>query len=100
MEPTTFILFGATGDLAKRKIYPALFNLYIDQKLPQSFSLIGLGRRELSDETFRANVEQSLRKFSRRVAEDPNLITNFLRAFRYSVLDVGHKEDYQKLLRS
>ncbi|HIW35056.1 MAG TPA: hypothetical protein IAA29_19960, partial [Candidatus Paenibacillus intestinavium] len=32
MEATTFVLFGATGDLAKRKIYPALYNLYIDQK--------------------------------------------------------------------
>ena len=72
MEPTTFVLFGATGDLAKRKIYPALYNLFIDQKLPRSFSLIGLGRRELSDEAFQANVEQSLRNFSRREAKDPD----------------------------
>jgi glucose-6-phosphate 1-dehydrogenase len=99
MEPTTFVLFGATGDLAKRKIYPALYNLFIDQKLPQSFSLIGLGRRELSNESFQANVEQSLRMFSRREANDPALIKKFLHAFRYSVLDVGRKEDYQKLLQ-
>ncbi|MEV5024559.1 glucose-6-phosphate dehydrogenase [Paenibacillus sp. LPE1-1-1.1] len=98
MEATTFVLFGATGDLAKRKIYPALYNLFVDQKLPQSFSVIGLGRRELSDETFQANVEQSLHHFSRREASDPVLIKKFLSAFRYSVLDVGHKEDYQKLL--
>ncbi|TFE22715.1 glucose-6-phosphate dehydrogenase [Cohnella luojiensis] len=99
MEPTTFVLFGATGDLAKRKIYPALYNLFIDQKLPPNFSLIGLGRRELSDETFQANVEQSLRMFSRREAEDPVLINNFLRALRYRVLDVNRKEDYRKLLQ-
>ncbi|MDQ8735341.1 glucose-6-phosphate dehydrogenase [Paenibacillus sp. LHD-38] len=99
MEATTFVLFGATGDLAKRKIYPALYNLFVDQKLPQSFSVIGLGRRELSDETFQANVEQSLRNFSRREANDPALIKKFLSAFRYSVLDVSHKEDYQKLLQ-
>lgn len=97
MDATTFVLFGATGDLAKRKIYPALFNLFIDQKLPQSFSVIGLGRRELSDETFQNNVEQSLHEFSRRKAQDPMTIKNFSRAFRYSVLDVGHKEDYYKL---
>ena len=96
MEPITFVLFGATGDLAKRKIYPALYNLFLDQKLPQSFSLIGLGRRELSDETFQANVEQSLRNFSRREAKDPGSMKSFLSAFRYSVLDVGHKEDYQE----
>ncbi|HFL3236883.1 TPA: glucose-6-phosphate dehydrogenase, partial [Clostridioides difficile] len=58
MEPTTIILFGATGDLAKRKIYPALYNLYIEQKLPASFSLIGLGRREWSDDFFQSQVEK------------------------------------------
>ena len=49
MESMTFVLFGATGDLAKRKIFPALYNLYLDQKMPQSISIIGLGRREMSD---------------------------------------------------
>lgn len=99
MEPTTFVLFGATGDLAKRKIYPALFNLFVDNKLPESFSLIGLGRRELSDEAFQANVEQSIHTFSRRKANNPDLLKNFLRTFRYSVLDIDRKEDYQKLLQ-
>ncbi|NOV04814.1 glucose-6-phosphate dehydrogenase [Paenibacillus planticolens] len=99
MESTTFVLFGATGDLAKRKIYPALYNLFVDQKLPPSFSLIGLGRRELTDESFRANVEQSIDMFSRRKAKNPELMENFLRKFRYSVLNIDRKEDYQKLLR-
>ncbi|MGF7048102.1 glucose-6-phosphate 1-dehydrogenase [Paenibacillus sp. DS2015] len=99
MEATTFVLFGATGDLAKRKIYPALYNLFVDQKLPEIFSVIGLGRREVSDEAFQANIEQSLRTFSRREVNDPALMKNFLSAFRYQVLDVSHKEDYQKLLQ-
>ncbi|CAM4397912.1 glucose-6-phosphate 1-dehydrogenase [Paenibacillus endophyticus] len=98
MEATTFVLFGATGDLAKRKIYPALYNLFIDQKLPQSFSVFGLGRREVSDEAFRASVEHSLRTFSRREVSDQEQLNSFLSGFRYSVLDVGHKEDYKKLL--
>ncbi|MFF2484659.1 glucose-6-phosphate dehydrogenase [Paenibacillus sp. NPDC058071] len=98
MEPTTFVLFGATGDLAKRKIYPALFNLFIDGKLPESFSLIGLGRRELNDETFRANIEKSLVEFSRRQASDASAVQAFLSAFRYSVLNIDRNEDYVKLL--
>ncbi|MEK3884601.1 glucose-6-phosphate dehydrogenase [Paenibacillus sp. PL2-23] len=98
MEPTTFVLFGATGDLAKRKIYPALYNLFIDDKLPQSFSLIGLGRRELADETFRANIERSLKEFSRRQPNDDAKMEQFLQAFSYNVLDIGRKEDYLKLL--
>lgn len=86
MEPTTFVLFGATGDLAKRKIYPALYNLFIDQKLSTSFSVIGLGRRELSDETFQKSVEQSLIQFSRREVHVEHM-KSFLQAFRYNVLN-------------
>ena len=40
MEAMTFVLFGATGDLAKRKIFPALYNLYLEQKLPNPFRLL------------------------------------------------------------
>ncbi|WP_274362869.1 glucose-6-phosphate dehydrogenase [Paenibacillus thermotolerans] len=98
MEPATIILFGATGDLAKRKIYPALYNLFLDGKLPQPFSLIGLGRREWTDETFQANVEKSLREFSRRDPEDSEKVRAFLSAFRYNVLDIGRQDDYRKLL--
>ncbi|MBO7746179.1 glucose-6-phosphate dehydrogenase [Paenibacillus sp. MWE-103] len=99
MEATTFVLFGATGDLAKRKIYPALYNLFVDGKLPNAFSVVGLGRRELTDETFRENVARSLRSFSRREANEGESLDAFLNAFRYNVLDIGRKEDYEKLLR-
>ena len=52
MDSMTFVLFGATGDLAKRKIFPALYNLFLDQKLPLPISIIGVGRGELSDTEF------------------------------------------------
>ena len=61
--------------------------------------MIGLGRRELSDEAFQANVEQSLRYVFQTRSERSCINEKFLEAFRYSVLDVGHKEDYQKLLQ-
>lgn len=99
MEATTFVLFGATGDLARRKIYPALYNLFLDHKLHHSFSVIGLGRRELADESFQAMVERSIRDFSRREVNDSASVRRFLKAFRYNVLDVGHTEDYLKLLQ-
>ncbi|ACT01348.1 glucose-6-phosphate dehydrogenase [Paenibacillus sp. JDR-2] len=98
MEPVTFVLFGATGDLAKRKIYPALYNLFVDGKLPEAFSLIGLGRREWTDEFFQSNIEQSLRQFSRREIQDQALMQSFIRKFRYTVLDIGRTDDYKKLL--
>ncbi len=98
MEPVSLVLFGATGDLAKRKIYPALYNLFVEGKLPQPFSLIGLGRREWTDEIFQTNVRQSIRQFSRRRGEDEGAVNAFVRAFRYCVLDIGHRDDYEKLL--
>nr|WP_245339086.1 glucose-6-phosphate dehydrogenase [Paenibacillus shirakamiensis] len=93
----TFVLFGATGDLAKRKIYPALYNLFIDHKLPAEFSVFGLGRKEIADVDFQASVRESLAQFSRRPA-DGERVESFLRAFRYSALNVNNTEDYQKLL--
>lgn len=98
LEPTTIVLFGATGDLAKRKIYPALYNLFIRGRLPAAFSVIGLGRREWSDDTLQANVEQSLRLFSRTAPDDAEALGRFLQAFRYCTLDIGREADYVKLL--
>nr|WP_274528517.1 glucose-6-phosphate dehydrogenase [Paenibacillus piscarius] len=98
VESSTFVLFGATGDLAKRKIFPALYNLFTDGKFSGPLSIIGLGRRELTNETFQRQVLDSLRTFSRRPLEDTAVLQDFLRAFEYSVLDVGRPEDYVKLL--
>lgn len=98
MESSTFVLFGATGDLAKRKIYPALYNLFTDGKLSGPLSVIGLGRRALTNEAFQAGVLDSLHTFSRRTVEDSPELQSFLQSFEYSVLDVGHPEDYRKLL--
>ncbi|QIZ09212.1 glucose-6-phosphate dehydrogenase [Priestia megaterium] len=99
MESMTFVLFGATGDLAKRKIFPALYNLYIDKKLPQPVSIIGLGRGELSHDDFQEKVKESILTFSRRLEHDVTEMGEFVEAFRYSRLDANKIEDYQKLLQ-
>lgn len=99
MESMTFVLFGATGDLAKRKIFPALYNLYVDQKLPESISIIGLGRGELSHTDFQEKVKNSILDFSRRLEHEAATMGEFLEYFRYSKLDVNREEDYQSLLQ-
>ncbi|WP_018883252.1 glucose-6-phosphate dehydrogenase [Paenibacillus massiliensis] len=98
MEATTFVLFGATGDLAKRKIYPALYQLFIEGKIPASFSVIGLGRREVTDVDFRQRVEHSIIEFARQKDGDTARMGQFLSAFQYCSLNVHHAEDYKKLL--
>lgn len=66
--------------------------------MPQSFSVIGVSKRELSDVEFQAYVENSLRTFSRRLTNDRSKMEEFLHAFRYTSLDVTNAQGYKKLL--
>jgi glucose-6-phosphate 1-dehydrogenase len=62
-EPFTLVIFGATGDLASRKLWPALFNLWRGQFLPSDFAIVGVGRRDKDDESFRKDVKTALATF-------------------------------------
>ena len=66
VHPTSLVIFGATGDLAKRKLLPALYNLAHEGALPERFALVGNARSEMTDEEFRAMAMESVREFSRR----------------------------------
>ena len=99
LDPLTFVLFGATGDLAKRKIFPSLYHLFLDKKMPDSFTIIGIGRRDWSDEIFQSQVEKSLQSFSRKwKSGEETELNKFLSVFKYRQLDVTDSEGYKKLL--
>lgn len=66
LQPTTIVIFGATGDLAKRKLFPAFYNLYIDGRMPEQFNIVALGRAENTDEDFRNHIKENLENFSRK----------------------------------
>lgn len=68
-EPCIMVIFGATGDLTKRKLFPALYNLAKEDFLPHNFAVIGVGRQELSSEEFRAQTIANLREFVSRPNE-------------------------------
>ena len=57
IHPTTLVIFGATGDLSKRKLLPAIYNLAHEGALPERFNLIGVSRSEMADQEYR---EQAL----------------------------------------
>jgi len=59
LHPTTIVIFGATGDLAKRKLFPAFYNLYIDGRMPKGFNILALGRAENTDEKFSAYIKEN-----------------------------------------
>ena len=59
-EPCIIVIMGATGDLTARKLIPALFNLYLNGGLPESFQIVGCGRTELANNEFRKKMEIAL----------------------------------------
>jgi len=66
VHPTNLVIFGATGDLAMRKLLPAIYNLASDGALPERFNLVGVSRAEMSSAEFREWACDAVRKFSRR----------------------------------
>ena len=67
------MIFGAGGDLAWRKLAPALYNLRLDGWLPDQFAILGVGRKATSDEDLRARLRDGVMQFSRRPPEDAAL---------------------------
>ena len=60
-----FVIFGGTGDLTKRKLIPAIFSLMYEEKLPENFTIVSIGRREKTSEEYREELYDSVDKFSR-----------------------------------
>lgn len=64
-EASIIVLFGATGDLAKRKLFPAIHSLYREGQLAHNFVVIGLGRKALMKKEFHDHIREALGEFSR-----------------------------------
>lgn len=97
IKPAIIIVFGATGDLAKRKLFPAFYNLYLDGRMPEEFKIIALGRAESSDEQFRAYVNENLTAFSRNKIDSPENYQQFASHITYLQNDINQQESYQAL---
>jgi glucose-6-phosphate 1-dehydrogenase len=82
VAPTTLVIFGATGDLARRKLLPALYNLAHEGALPGRFHLVGVSRKDMTHEDFRAECEQAIRRFSRR-QPDEDVLKSLLENVKY-----------------
>ena len=66
VEPCTLVIFGGSGDLTKRKLLPALYNLGLDGLLPANYAVVGIGRRPWSDDEFRKVAYSGVEQFSRQ----------------------------------
>ena len=96
VAPTTLVLFGATGDLAKRKLLPALYNLAHEGALPERFHLVGVSRKDKADEDYREECEQAIRRFSRR-RPDEDVLRGFLENVKYVPGEFDEESVYAEL---
>lgn len=92
-----FFIFGATGDLARRKLFPAIYSLYREGKLAEDFAVIGVARRPRSQEEFRDDVHRSIQEFCRYKVEDESKWTQFAEHFSYKSLDINNIDGYHEL---
>jgi glucose-6-phosphate 1-dehydrogenase len=82
IHPTTLVIFGATGDLAHRKLLPAIYNLAHEGALPERFNLIGVSRSDMPHGDFRAMAVEAIKQFSRR-EPDESVLEKLLEDVRY-----------------
>ncbi|HEY0271815.1 MAG TPA: glucose-6-phosphate dehydrogenase [Chitinophaga sp.] len=94
---TVLFIFGGSGDLNLRKLTPALYNLFLDQWMPEKFQIAGLGRTPYNDDNFHARLLDGISKFSRRKDVDQGKFNEFAQHVQYLTLDAENEADFQKI---
>ena len=98
-DPAAVVLFGATGDLAHRKVVPALYQLWRTNLLPHEFMLLAIGRREYDNETFRSELRGALEKYSRVLPLDEAAWKAFSERIAYQRCDFDDPRGFDVLAR-
>jgi glucose-6-phosphate 1-dehydrogenase len=96
-DPCLLVLFGASGDLTKRLLMPALYNLACDGLLPRQFALVGMALDEMTTEQFRARLTEDVRKFTTRPNFDDRVWADFAARLHYTSGNFSDPAAYQRL---
>ena len=98
LPPTILYIFGGSGDLTSRKLIPALYNLFLDQYLPEKFMVVGVGRTKFaSDDAYREKLLEGVKEFSRRKEEIGKKWKDFAAHISYHELDLEDDGTYRKI---
>src|SRR5277367_3827321 len=81
--PCVFVIFGASGDLTRRKLLPALYNLAVSRLLPPWMSIVGFALTEMSEDEFRKSMHDAVADFSRRKPIDETVWQDFASRLHY-----------------
>jgi glucose-6-phosphate 1-dehydrogenase len=95
--PTAMVVFGGSGDLAHRKIVPALYNLELHRLLPQNFAFVGSSRTEFSHEEYRADMRKAVEEFSRSQPIQPQVWESFAARLYYVSGSSGDPATYARV---
>lgn len=96
-EPCTIVIFGASGDLTKRKLVPALYTLAAERLLPSSVCIVGFARKDVSDAAFRDEMRVACETYARHRPLDPNVWDSFAQKLFFQVGDYDDAKSYQAL---
>jgi glucose-6-phosphate 1-dehydrogenase len=96
-EPCALVIFGGSGDLSKRKLIPALYNLERDGTLPEGVPIVGVGLEPWTRDVFRATHKEATGKFSRSKPLDEKVWERFAGRLDYVSGDLGKPETYASL---
>lgn len=97
IENQMLVILGSNGDLAKRKLLPAIFQLYLDELLPENFILVGTGSLEKDEKTNRDDVNESLQKFASGATIHPDKLKTFLKSVYYKKVRNETEADFGEL---
>jgi glucose-6-phosphate 1-dehydrogenase len=95
--PCALVIFGASGDLAKRKLIPAIYELARQKLLSEQFVLVGFSRSEMTDEQFRRECRDAVQNFARTKPVDEAVLKRLENAIHYVRGDYGCNDDYGRL---
>src|SRR5207244_4963460 len=93
-EPCAVILFGASGDLAKRKVIPAMYDLAVHNSLGPRYAIVGFSRTAMSDESFRDTAGDAAKSISEVGPIDPKKWNEFAANLYYQEGEYGNAEDF------
>jgi glucose-6-phosphate 1-dehydrogenase len=98
-DPCSLVLFGATGDLARRKLFPALYNLALQHLLPNGFNVVGFSRQDVTDQEFRRRTLDDVNQFSRNSPVNQAVWDSFQEGLFYVSGDFREERGYGELAK-
>ena len=98
-DPTILVIFGGGGDLTWRKLVPALYDMLLDRWLPERFAVIGVGRKRMEDDEFRARLRQGVDQFSRRGRAADDQWARFAAGLTFHSVDFANRRVYAELAK-